>query len=48
MPEFSMTEEQFMRLWQLYNEHDPAFLLLPKYVQDAVKIMEREIEEKYA
>ena len=48
MPEFSMTEEQFLRLWQLYNEHDPAFRLLPKYVQDAVKIMEREIEAKYA
>lgn len=48
MPEFSMTEEQFLRLWQLYNEGDPAFFLLPKYVQDAVKIMEREIEEKYA
>lgn len=48
MSDFPMTEEQFLRLWQLYNEYDPAFFLLPKYVQDAVKIMEREIEAKYA
>ena len=45
MPEFQMTDAQFERLWQLYNEGDPAFFMLPHYVQDAVKIRELEYWE---
>lgn len=45
MDNFEMTDGQFERLWQLYNEGDPAFFMLPDYVQDAVKAREREYWE---